>query len=166
VKHKHLFTFCTVTIVAWVLGTCALVYFYPHMFYNAARRAKVKRGLGIKAGGIPVNTLYAMPALASPSLSNSIWVRTGNRDTLYTVGVLDLGKGPEILDVPEMAGRYYSIELVDPRLDVFADIGRRTTGTRTGNYLVSGPRWQGKLPDRVTQIASPDNSVLLLGESS
>jgi hypothetical protein len=163
VKHKHLFTFCTVTIVAWVLGTCALVYFYPHMFYNAARRAIVKRGLGIKAGGIPVNTLYAMPALASPSLSNSIWVRTGNRDTLYTVGVLDLGKGPEILHVPEMAGRYYSIELVDPRLDVFADIGRRTTGTRTGNYLVSGPGWQGKLPDRVTQIASPDNSVLLLG---
>jgi hypothetical protein len=162
VKRKHLFTFCTAMIVAWVLGTCALVYFYPHMFYNAARRAIVKRGLGIKAGGIPVNTLYATPALASPSLSNSIWVRTGNRDTLYTVGVLDLSKGPEMLHVPEMAGRYYSIEFVDPRLDVFADVGRRTTGTRAGDYLVSGPRWQGKLPDSVTQIASPDNSVLLI----
>jgi hypothetical protein len=162
VRHKHLFTFCTVTIVAWVLGTCALVYFYPHMFYNAARRAIVKRGLGIKAGRIPVNTLYATPALASPLLSNSIWVRTGNRDTLYTVGVLDLSKGPEMLHVPEMAGRYYSIEFVDPRLDVFADVGRRTTGTRAGDYLVSGPRWQGKLPDSVTQIASPDNSVLLI----
>jgi hypothetical protein len=163
VKHKHLFTFCTVTIVAWVLGTCALVYFYPHMFYNTARRAIVRRGLGIKAGGIPVNSLYAMPALASPLLSNSIWVRTGNRDTLYTVGVLDLSKGPEMLHVPEMASRYYSIEFVDPRLDVFADVGRRTTGTRAGNYLVSGPGWHGKLPDRVTQIASPDNSVLLIG---
>jgi hypothetical protein len=163
VKHKHLFTFCTAMIVAWVLGTCALVYFYPHMFYNAASRAIVKRGLGIKAGGIPVNTLYATPALASPLLSNSIWVRTANRDTLYTVGVLDLGKGPEMLHLPEMAGRYYSIEFVDPRLDVFADIGRRTTGTRAGDYLVSGPGWQGKLLDRVTQIASPDNSVLLLG---
>lgn len=162
-KHKHFFTFCTVTIVAWVLGTCALVYFYPHMFYNAARRAIVKRGLGIKAGGIPVNTLYATPALASPLLSNSIWVRTGNRDTLYAVGVLDLSKGPEMLHVPEMAGRYYSIEFVDPRLDVFADVGRRTTGTRAGDYLVSGPGWHGKLSDRVTQIASPDNSVLLLG---
>jgi len=54
-------------------------------------------------------------------------------------------------------------EFVDPRLDVFADVGRRTTGTRAGDYLVSGPGWQGELPDRVTQIASPDNSVLLIG---
>jgi hypothetical protein len=160
---RHLVTFALAALAAWALGTVALVYFYPHLFYNAARRAVVKRGLGIKAGGIPVNTLYAMPALASPSLSNSIWVRTGNRDTLYTVGVLDLGKGPEILHVPDMAGRYYSIEFVAPRLDVFADIGRRTTGTQAGDYLVSGPGWHGKLPYRVTQIASPDNSVLLIG---
>jgi hypothetical protein len=87
VKHKHLFTFCTAAVVAWALGTCAFIYFWPHMFYNAARRAIVESGLGIKAGGIPVNTLYAMSALASPSLSKSAWVRTGNRDTLYTVGV-------------------------------------------------------------------------------
>ncbi|MGA8439238.1 MAG: DUF1254 domain-containing protein [Candidatus Sulfotelmatobacter sp.] len=162
-KHKHLFTFCTVAVVAWVLGTCALVYRYPHMFYNAARRAIVKSGLGIKADGIPVNTLYAMPALASPSLSKSPWVLTGNRDTLYVVGVLDLGKGPEILHVPDMAGRYYSIEFVDPRLDIFTDVGRRTTGTRAGDYLISGPHWKGVLPEGVTKIVSPNNSVLLIG---
>jgi len=105
------------------------------MFYNVARKAVVKHGLGIKGGGIPVNTLYAMPALASPSLSKSPWVRTGNRDTLYTIGVLDLGKGPEILHVPDMAGRYYSIEFFDTWLDIFANVGRRTTGTRAGDYL-------------------------------
>jgi hypothetical protein len=140
---------------------------YSRLFLSTSllQRGKegVQRGLGVKAGGIPVNTLYAMPALASPALSNSIWVRTGNRDTLYTVGVLDLGKGPQMLHVPDMARRYYSIEFIDPRLDVFADIGRRATGTRAGDYLVSGPGWQGKLPDRVKQIASPDNSVLLIG---
>lgn len=162
-KHNHLFTFCTAATVAWALGTCAFVYFWPHMFYNTARRAVVQRGLGIKPGGIPVNTLYAMPALASPSLSKSVWVRTGNRDTLYTVGALDLGKGPEILHVPDMAGRYYSIEFVDPRLDIFADIGRRTTGTRAGDYLISGPYWKGVAPEGVTKIVSPSNSVLLIG---
>ena len=133
------------------------------MFYNEVRRAVVKRGLGIKAGGIPVNTLYAMSALASPSLSKSAWVRTGSRDTLYTVGGLDLGKGPEILHVPDMAGRYYSIEFVDPWLDVFADVGRRTTGTRAGDYLISGPHWKGVVPEGVTKIVSPNNSVLLIG---
>ena len=162
-KHKHLFIFCAAAVVAWVLGSCAFIYFWPHMFYNAAGRAIVKSGLGIKAGGIPVNTIYAMPALASPSLSKSPWVLTGNRDTLYTVGVLDLGKGPEILHVPDMAGRYYSIEFVDPSLDVFADVGRRTTGTRAGDYLISGPHWKGVVPEGVTKIVSPSNSVLLIG---
>jgi hypothetical protein len=163
VKHKYLFTFCTAAVVAWVLGTCAFIYFWPHLFYNAGRRAVVERGLGIKAGGIPVNTLYAMPALASPSLSKSVWVRTGNRDTLYTVGGLDLSKGPEVLHVPDMDGRYYSIELVDPWLDIFANVGRRTTGTRAGDYLITGPHWKGVVPEGVTKIASPSNSVLLIG---
>jgi hypothetical protein len=163
VKHKHLFTFCTAAIVVWVLGTCAFVYFWPHMFYNAIRRQVVERGLGIKAGGVPVNTLYAFPALASPSLSKSALVLTGNRDTLYTGGVLDLGKGPEILHVPDMAGRYYSIEFFEPWLDVFADVGRLTTGTRAGDYLICSPHWKGVAPKEATKIVSPNNSVLLVG---
>jgi hypothetical protein len=163
VKHKHLFTFCTVAVVAWVPGTCAFIYFVPHIFYSAATRAVVVDGLGIKPGGIPVNTLYALPALASPSLSKSPWVLTGNRDTLYTGGVLDLGRGPQILHVPDMAGRYYSIEFVDPWLDIFADVGRRTAGTRAGDYLISGPHWKGAVPEEMTKIVSPSDSVLLIG---
>jgi hypothetical protein len=162
VKHRHLFFFCTAAVVAWALGTGAFIYFWPRLFYDAATRAVVNSGLGIKAGGIPVNTLYAMPALASPALSKSAWVLTGNRDTLYTVGVLDLSKGPEILHVPAMAGRYFSIEFVDPWLDIFADIAPRTTGTRS-DYLISGPRWKGVVPEGLTQIVSPGNSVSLLG---
>jgi hypothetical protein len=163
VKHKHLFTFCTAAVVVWVLGTSAFIYFWPHMFYNVARRAVVERGLGIEAGGIPINTLYAMPALASPSLSKSPWVLTGNRDTLYTVGGLDLSNGPQVLHVPDMDGRYYSIELVDPWLDFFANVGRRTTGTSAGDYLISGPHWNGVIPEGPTRIVSPSNSVLLIG---
>jgi hypothetical protein len=163
VKHKHLFTFCTTAVVAWVLGTCALIYFWPHMFYNTARRAVVERGFGIKAGGIPVNTIYAMSTLASPSLSKSPWILTGNRDTLYTFGFLDLHNGPQVLRVPDMAGRYYSIEFIDPWLDFFANVGQRTIGTRTGDYLISGPQWNGVVPPGVTKIVSPSNSVAVLG---
>jgi hypothetical protein len=167
-NRRHLVTFAVAALVAWALGTFALVYFYPHIFYNGVTRAVVRRGLGIKTGGrntsgIPVNTLYALPALASPSMSKSNLILTGNHDTLYTVGVLDIGKGPEVLHVPDMAGRYYSIELVDPWLHIFADVGRRTTGTRVGDYLISGPRWKGAVPEGLTKIVSPDNSVLLIG---
>jgi hypothetical protein len=86
-----------------------------------------------------------------------------NHDTLYTVGWLDLSKKPEVLHVPDMAGRYYSIEFVDPWGDVFAYVGRRATGTRAGDYLISGPGWRGSLPQGVMQISSPDNMALLIG---
>jgi hypothetical protein len=77
--------------------------------------------------------------------------------------VLDLAKGPEILHVPDMAGRHYSIEFVDPWLDIFADVGRRTIGTRAGDYLISGPLWKGAVPEGMIKIVSPNNSVLLIG---
>jgi hypothetical protein len=53
-----------------------------------------------------------------------------NRDTLLTVGWLALSKGPQILHVPEMAGRYYSVQFTDPSNNTnFAYVGKRTTGT-------------------------------------
>jgi hypothetical protein len=105
-----------------------------------------------------------MPTLASPSQSNSL-ESTGNHDTLYTAGWLDLSKGPEVLHVPDMAGRYYSIQLTDPFGTDFAYVGRRTTGTQAGDYLISGPGWKGTVPAGVTQIAAPNDTVLLIGRT-
>ncbi len=60
---------------------------------------------------------------------------------------------------------YYFLytEFVDSWGDVFAYVGRRTTGTQAGDYLISGPSWKGNLPEGVMQIVSPDNKVLLIG---
>jgi hypothetical protein len=66
---------------------------------------------------------------------------------------------------PDMAGRYYAVQFTDPWGTVFAYVGRRTTGTRAGDYLVSGPGWKGTVPDRVAQIVAPDNTVLLIGRT-
>jgi Protein of unknown function (DUF1254) len=115
--NHHLLDFALVALVVWPSGTFAFIYFQPRIFYTGVRRG-VLRGMGVKAGGIPVNTFYALPALNSPSMSKSALILTGNRDTLYTGGALDLGQGPQILHVPEMAGRYYSVEFFSPWLPV------------------------------------------------
>ena len=167
-RKAHLLTFALAVIVAWGLGAYAYIYFFPHLLYNALERAIVQHGIaattsGGSSSGIPVNTFYAMPALASPSTLKFNLLEGTNHDTLYTVSWLDLSKGPEILHVPDMADRYHSIQFVDPWGYVFAYVGRRTTGTQTGDYLISGPGWKGAIPDGVTQIVSPNNSVLLLG---
>ncbi len=162
-KHPHLFTFGLVVLAAWGIGTLPFIYFNPRFMYAQFRRAIVQNGLG--GGPIPVNTLYAVPNLASPSMTGSKLLTTGaNHDTLYIGGWLDLSQGPQVLHVPDMAGRYYSVQFTDPSDGTdFAYVGKRTTGTAAGDYLITGPGWSGSVPPGVKQIPSPDNSVLVLG---
>ncbi len=159
---SQLITFIVVAVIVWGLGTFVFLYFWPPITYSAYKRAVVRHGLG--GDPIPVNTLYAVPTLASPSASNSSLLATGTDDVLYVGGLLDLSKGPQILHVPDMAGRYYSVQFTDPSDGTnFAYVGKRTTGTEAGDYLIIGPRWKGTVSQAMTQIASPHNSVLVIG---
>jgi hypothetical protein len=160
-----LLTFAVAVLVVWGVGTYAYIFFSPRLTYYALEQVVVRNGLGGSGiPDVPINTLYTMPTLASPSQSNSL-ESTGNHDTLYTVGWLDLSKGPEVLHVPDMAGRYYAVQFTDPWGTVFAYVGRRTTGTQAGDYLISGPGWNGKVPTGMTQIVAPNNTVLLIGRT-
>jgi hypothetical protein len=63
-----------------------------------------------------------------------------------------------------MNDRYYSVQFTDPSKNTnFAYVGTRTTGSQAGNYLIAGRGWNGQAPGGMTQISSPNNSVLLLG---
>jgi hypothetical protein len=162
--YEHLLIFGSVMVVAWFL----VIYFWPRMLLYVYKRAILVKGFG--EGPIPVNTLYTEPqALFAdplhPPASGSNLATTGvNHDTLLTVGVVDLRKGPQILHVPDMAGRYYSVQFTDPSNNTnFAYVGKRTTGTQAGDYLIMGPGWNGQVPSGMMQITSPNNSVLVLG---
>lgn len=161
----RLLTFALTGVVVWGAGTFAYIYFSPRLTYYGVEQTIVRNGFGGSgAPDVPINTLYTMPTLASPSKSNTL-ESTGNHDTLYTVGWLDLSSGPEVLHVPDMAGRYYAVQFTDPWGTVFAYVGRRTTGTGAGEYLISGPGWKGTVPNGMTQIVAPDNTVLLIGRT-
>jgi hypothetical protein len=159
---SQLISFVVVAVIVWGLGTCVFLYFWPPITYSAYKRAVVVHGLG--GDPIPVNTLYAVPKLASPAASNSSLLATGTNDVLYIGGLLDLSKGPHVLHVPDMAGRYYSVQFTDPSDGSdFAYVGKRTTGTEAGDYLISRQGWKGTVSQGMKQIASPNNSVLVIG---
>ena len=154
--------FVVVAAIVWGLGTVVFLYLWPTFAYSAYKRAVVQHGLG--GGPIPVNTLYAVPTRVSPAASNASLLATGTDDVLYVGGWLDLSTGPQVLHVPDMAGRYYSVQFTDPSDGTdFAYVGKRTTGTEAGEYLISGPGWKGTVSQGMTQIASPNNSVLVIG---
>jgi hypothetical protein len=160
----HLLIFGAVMVVAWFLFT----YFWPRMMLSVYKRGILVKGFG--DGPIPVNTLYTEPQalfadpLHAPASASKLITTGVNRDTLITAGWLDLRKGPQVLHVPDMAGRYYSVQLTDPSKNTnFAYVGKRTTGTQAGDYLITGPGWKGQVPSGMTHISSPNNSVLVLG---
>jgi hypothetical protein len=89
---------------------------------------------------------------------------TGADDVLYLGGWLDVKVGPRVLHVPEMDDRYYSVQFTDPTSGAnFAYVGKRTTGTATGDFLLCQPGWTGDTPDGMTRIDVPHRAALLIG---
>jgi hypothetical protein len=161
---EHLLLFGSVLVATWFLFT----YFWPRMMLSVYKRAILVKGFG--DGPIPVNTLYTEPQtlfadpLHAPASASKLATTGVNRDTLLTAGWLDLSKGPQVLHVPNMAGRYYSVQFTDPSDNTnFAYVGTRTTGTQAGNYLITDPGWKGQVPNGMKQISSPNKSVLVIG---
>ena len=161
---QNLLIFAAVVVVAW----CLVIYFWPSLLLSVFKRGLLGKGFG--EGPVPINTLCTEPQalfadpLHAPASASKLATTGVNHDTLLTAGWLDLSKGPQVLHVPDMAGRYYSVQFTDPSKNTnFAYVGTRTTGTQAGDYLVSGPGWKGQVPSGITQISSPNNAVLVAG---
>jgi hypothetical protein len=161
---EHWLIFGAFCIAAWSLFT----YFWPSLLLSVYKRAILAKGFG--EGPIPVNTLYTEPQalfadpLSLPASAPKVATSGVNRDTLLTLGWLDLRQGPLVLHVPAMDDRYYSVQFTHPLKNTnFAYVGTRATGTQAGDYLITGPGWNGQVPGGMKQIASPNNSVLVIG---
>lgn len=149
-------------IVVWVIGTFVFIVFWPRITVGGFRRSFTKRGLG--GGPIPVNTLYAVPESPSQSAAGGGVIATGTDDVLYLGGWLDLKAGPRVLHVPDMGDRYYGIQFTDPTSGAnFAYVGKRTTGTAAGDFLLCEPGWNGQPPTGTSRIDVPHRAALLIG---
>lgn len=93
-------------------------------------------------------------------------VTAPNADTLYSTAWIDVGKEPYILHVPDEHGRYYLMPMLDGWTNVFADPGKRTTGTAAADFAITGPGWKGTLPPGIkAEYKSPTNIVWVLGRT-
>ena len=158
----RVFLFCSIAAAAWI----GVIYFLPGLLMSVFKKAILVQGFG--EGPIPINTLYTQPQeqFADPlhSAGTRLTVTGVNRDTIITIGWLDLSKGPLVLSVPDMSDRYYSVQFTDPSKNVaFAYVGKRTTGTGAGSYLICSPGWKGEAPQGAAKILSPNSSVLIIG---
>lgn len=93
-----------------------------------------------------------------------------NLDTLYSQAWLDVRKEPMVVQVPEMdSGRYWLMQFLDAWTNTEQNPSSIDPKLKSGGqggpftYAITGPGWSGTLPEGVTQLAMPTNTVWLVG---
>ena len=136
------------------------MYGFPLIMMDLTREAAAAATAGEITA--PVNQFSVMTNY--PDASFRAVTRTG-LDTLFAVAWADLEQEPLVLSVPDTGGRYYVIALFDMWSNVFASIGKRTTGTAAAHFLIAGPGWHGTPPADITETyRSPTRFVWVNGQ--
>ena len=144
---------------AYEIGIEAYVYLHPIITMDVTRRVLTNLPAGIQVGTGPKNMFHH--GRTFPDANMRAVVRP-NFDTLYSSAWLDITEEPMIITVPDTQDRYYILPIMDMWTDVFATLGKRTTGTKAGNFVLVPKGFTGELPDGVKVIESPTSYVWII----
>ena len=106
-----------------------------------------------------LNQIGWATSLASPAAKD---MPTANNDTYYLSAVVDLTE-PYVLTVPDTHDRYYVVDVFNMWQELEHYIGRRTTGTKAGKYVLVPPGWKGALPKDAKHLDVSTSKVWLWG---
>jgi hypothetical protein len=140
----------------------AYTYLYPLVMMEVSRRQGINVEPGAKPGFGRPNEFHHIRAF--PTAEFRAVVRP-NFDTLYSSAWLDLTAGPVVLRALDTNDRYFMLAMLDMWTDVFANPGKRTTGTGEQSFAVVGPGYDGELPDADGVIRVPTSWVWVIGRT-
>lgn len=134
----------------------AYVFGYPLVLMDVTR-----------AGGSPANEFVHADSLPTPDDRTVVRL---NLDTLYSQAWLDLKAEPMVLRLPEMdAGRYWLMQMLDAWSNTQHDPSSVRPQVQAGQpnppfaYLITGPGWNGTVPDGLTRLDMPTDTVWIIG---
>jgi hypothetical protein len=138
-------------LYAYTLGMQAYIFGFPYVYLPTLRWDWVTQPKppGDITPYAPVNHFSHVRTLADASYRGG---GAPNQDTLYSMAWVDVSKEPIILSHPDMGDRYFTFELACVDSDNFGYVGKRTTGSKAGNFALVGPDWKGTLPEGVQPL--------------
>ncbi|MFK5854849.1 MAG: DUF1254 domain-containing protein [Bacteroidota bacterium] len=138
----------------------AYIFGYPMILMDFTKKVStnVETSTSIHA---PVNQLLNFREFPDDKFTDVV---KANVDTYYSNAWYDLKEEPVVLTVPAI-DRYYLLPFYDAYSNVFSVPGPRTTGTGAHIFLLTGPFWKGEIPEGMTQIKAPTNSVWMIGRT-
>ncbi|MFM7325756.1 MAG: DUF1254 domain-containing protein [Nodosilinea sp.] len=112
--------------------------------------------------GSTINAFYNMKTAADDKSQRD---KGFNAETLYSAGALDLAKEPVVFSVPKVGDRYIIFPIQDAWGNIDHVIGTRTEGNDGGDYLISGPEWNGTVPKDMKHFRVHTNIAFLPGRT-
>jgi hypothetical protein len=148
----------------YFIGMESYVYSYPIVVMDVTREVLTAAPAPDPEGtAAPINQLAKMPHYVSPYFTNVVRI---SLNSLGTTGWLDLDTEPIVLSVPDTHDRDYVFSMMNMWTDVFGSVGKRTTGTGPGAFLIAGPKWQGTAPADIKQtFRSSTRYAWILGQA-
>ena len=148
---------------AFFHGVNTVIWGFPAVLFEDFMRARTLPDAEARTGNPRslVNQFGRMRQLRGPEFKQ---IATPNNDTLMIQAFCDVRREPLILSVPPVdARRYYVVQLWDANGDTFDYIGSRTTGLAAGHFALTGPDWEGTLPEGVQRVRCPYNAFVCWG---
>jgi len=132
------------------VGRFAYVWAWPlvNVYNRYWTQGWVTRQTFLVGGVAPVAPINRLGMLVDYNDPGQRFIACPSQDLIYGFGVLDLGREPVVVQVPDFGKRFFVFQATDQRTDGYADIGSMY-GTKPGFYLLVGPNWHGKAPPGV-----------------
>ena len=131
---------------------------YPLLVMDAARRIHTAVPFP-SPHGAPANHFAHTRVLATAHDKEGI---RPPADSLSSVAWLDVTKEPVILSVPAI-DRFFLLPIWSSWYELLDVVSTRTAASGNRHFAIVGPRWHGKLPERVQGISSSTDSVWING---
>jgi hypothetical protein len=123
---------------AYSVGVQAYIYAGPMLYLTRLRHKWTTDATSFPYAAL--NHFYHFRNIADATYKEG---GSPNNDTLYSWGFFDLSKEPVVLVHPDMGQRYFTFELADMYSNNFGYVGKRSTGSKAGAFLIAGPGWNG-----------------------
>lgn len=137
------------------VATDAFIFGFPLVLMDVTRATSVAT--------VPANHIAAVEPL-DPGQNTVVMP---NVDTVYASAWLDLKDEPVILQVPEMADRFWLMQIMDAWTNTAhnpSSAAPRADGQHAPyTYAITGPEWSGTLPDSVTRLSVPTDTAWMVG---
>lgn len=140
----------------------AYVYSYPLIMMEMTKRVITNVPQPLPNGFAPINQIGHKNIFPDPDFKEVV---KPNVDTLYSSGFLSVKNEPVVLTLPDMGDRYYLFPMLDAWSNVIASPGTRETGNKAGNFLITSSEWEGTVPEGMTRISSPTDTIWIIGRT-